>query len=574
MKQTISDLLIETLANAGVKRIWGITGDSLNAVNDSIRRNGKIEWMHVRHEEAAAFAAGADAAISGHFAVCAGSSGPGNLHLINGLFDCKRNHVPVLAIASHIPSSEVGLSYFQETHPQELFRECSDFAELITSPAQLPEVLHRALNVVVGGQGVAVLVLPGDVSLLEVPEKTPNQWFAPALPRVVPSQAALDNMAELLNKAKTVTIFAGHGVGAAHDAVIALAQKLQAPIVHTLRGKEVIEWDNPNDVGMTGLIGFSSGYHAMLNSDTLLMLGCDFPYRAFYPHGKTVIQVDISPQSLGRRVPLTLGVLGDVGETLNALLPQIEQKTEDKFLKNALKHYASSREELDKLAKPTKAGEPIHPQYLAKVINDTAAEDAIFTVDVGTPIIWTARYLKMNGKRRLLGSFSHGSMANALVQAMGAQAVDKQRQVVTLSGDGGFSMLMGEILTLSQLDLPIKAVIFNNASLGFVAMEMKVAGYLDSQTDLKNPNFAQMAEAVGVKGFRVENAEDLPKVLAEAFAYQGSAIIDVVVSSQELAMPPKISFEQAKGFSLFMLKAILDGRGAELKELVKTNLLG
>ncbi|WP_231867704.1 thiamine pyrophosphate-binding protein [Snodgrassella sp. CFCC 13594] len=413
MARTIADLLVDTLVNAGVQRIWGITGDSLNGINDSLRRNGKIEWMHVRHEETAAFAAGAEAAVTGKMAVCAGSCGPGNLHLINGLFDCQRNHVPVLAIASHIPSSEIGLGYFQETHPQELFRECSDFVELVSNPQQMPEILFRAMNVAVGQRGVAVLVIPGDVSLSEIPADTADQWTAPVLPHVLPNAEEINKLASALNESKAITILAGSGCAGAHDEVVALAQKLKAPVVHALRGKEWVEWDNPNDVGMTGLIGFSSGYHAMLNSDTLLMLGTDFPYRPFYPEKAKVFQVDINAANLGKRVPLTQGIIGGVKETAAALLPLLADNKDGTFLDNAKAHYQKTRAELDDLAVSTPAGKPIHPQYVASRISALAADDAVFTADVGTPTVWAARYLHMNGKRRLIGSFNHGSMANA-----------------------------------------------------------------------------------------------------------------------------------------------------------------
>lgn len=573
MAMSIADLLVQTLANAGVKRIWGVTGDSLNGINDSLRRDGRIEWMHVRHEETAAFAAGAEAAISGEIAVCAGSCGPGNLHLINGLFDCQRNHVPVLAIASHIPSSEIGLGYFQETHPQELFKECSDYVELITNPEQMPEVLHRALNTAIGRKGVAVIVIPGDVSLKPAPDGASTQWIAPTVPRLLPAEKDLDKTAELLQAAKATTILAGSGCAGAHDELVAFAQKINAPIVHALRGKEFVEWDNPNDVGMTGFIGFESGYHALLNSDTVVMLGTDFPYRPFYPKKAQFIQVDVDPQALGKRAPLTQGIVGDVKETLAALLPKLEQKQDRSFLDKALKHYQAARKDLDDLAHPSPANRPIHPQYLAKLISDLANQDTIFTADVGTPTVWAARYLKMNGKRRLLGSFNHGSMANAMLQAMGAQAVDLNRQVVSLSGDGGFTMMMGDFISLAQLKLPVKVVIFNNGTLGFVAMEMKAAGYLDYQTDLENPNFAAMAQAMGIKAIRVQESADLEGALQEAFAYDGPILVDVVTAKQELVMPPEIKAQQVKGFSLFMLRAIMSGRGDEVKELVATNWL-
>lgn len=572
MAESIADLLVTTLAEAGVVRIWGVTGDSLNGINDSLRRHGQIAWMHVRHEEAAAFAAGAEAAITGAVAVCAGSCGPGNLHLINGLYDCQRNHVPVLAIASHIPSSEIGLGYFQETHPQELFRECSEFCELVSNPAQMPAVLHRALNTAIGKRGVAVLVIPGDVSLAAAEGRPRQPWTPPRLPRLVPAQADIEAMASLLDGSRATTILAGSGCAGAHDDLVALATKIKAPIVHALRGKEAVEWDNPCDVGMTGLIGFASGYHALLDSDTVLMLGTDFPYRPFYPKQARIIQVDCRPEALGRRAPLSLGVVADVAETLKALVPAVAPQDDDRFLKRALAHYADSRKGLDELALPSAPGRPIHPQYLARLVSELADDDAIVTADVGTPTVWAARYLKMNGRRRLLGSFNHGSMANAMLQAIGAQAAALDRQVVSLSGDGGLTMMLGDLLTLVQLDLPVKIVVFNNGTLGFVAMEMKAAGYVDYATDLRNPDFAALARTVGLKAWRVEESADLEGALGECLAAPGPALIDVVTASQELAMPPKIKAEQAKGFSLFMLRAILSGRGDAVKELIQTNL--
>jgi pyruvate dehydrogenase (quinone) len=573
MSQTIADLITATLAEAGIKRIWGVTGDSLNAINDSLRKLGTIEWMHVRHEEAGAFAAGAEAASTGKLAVCAGSCGPGNLHLINGLFDCQRNRVPVLAIASHIPSSEIGLSYFQETHPTELFRECSHFCEMVTNPAQMPELLHRAMRTAIGKNGVAVLVVPGDISLLELPKDTPTRFALPVPARVVPDSNEVAKLAAILNEAGKVSILCGSGCAGAHDEVVALAGALKAPIIHALRGKEHIEWDNPFDVGMTGFLGFASGYHAMKECDTLLMLGTDFPYRNFYPEGARVAQVDRDPTSLGRRVPIELGVVGDVRETIAMLLPQLERERSGDFLDAARKHYAKTRSELDQLATPRPAGKKLHPQYVARVLNEIAADDAIFTADVGTPTIWTARYILTNGRRRIIGSFNHGSMANAMPQALGAQAAWPGRQVVSLSGDGGFTMLMGDMLSAIQLDLPIKIVVFNNGTLGYVAMEMKAGGYVDTNVDLKNPTFAEMATVAGLKGIRVENSDELESALREALAHPGPALVDVVVATQELSMPPKIGLEQAKGFSLYMLKALLSGRGDEVLELATTNVL-
>ncbi len=571
-RMTIADLIAATLAEAGVQRIWGITGDSLNGLNDSLRRLGRIAWMHVRHEEVAAFAAGAEAAVTGRLAVCAGSCGPGNLHLINGLYDCHRNHVPVLAIAAHIPSSEIGLHYFQETHPQELFKECSHYVELVSSPAQMPRVLKTAMRTAILARGVAVIVIPGDVALAPAPEGANTSWADTAQGELIPDEQSLGRCAAILNSAAAVTLLCGSGCAGAHDQVVALADALGAPVVHALRGKEHVEWDNPFDVGMTGLIGFSSGYHAMLSCDALLMLGTDFPYRNFYPPQAKIVQVDRRPEALGRRTRLNLGMLGGVTETIRGLLPRLTRKSDRRFLEAARKHYTDARKGLDDLARPAAGRKLIHPQYLTRLVDQIAAEDAIFTADVGTPTVWAARYLTMNGKRRLLGSFNHGSMANAMPQAIGAQAAFPGRQVISLSGDGGFTMLMGDFISLVQLGLPVKVIVYDNFSLGFVAMEMKAGGYLDTGTDLTNPSFAAMAEAMGVLGIRVEDSAELEAALHRALSHNGPALVDVLTAKQELALPPKIQLEQAKGFSLYMLKAIISGRGDEVIELAQTNL--
>ncbi|WP_436407886.1 ubiquinone-dependent pyruvate dehydrogenase [Dyella japonica] len=567
----MADVVTETLHVAGVRRIYGVVGDSLNGITDSLRRRGDIDWIHVRHEESAAFAAGAEAHLTGELAVCAGSCGPGNLHLINGLFDCHRSRVPVLAIAAHIPSAEIGRGYFQETHPESLFRECSHYCELVSSPEQLPGVLESAIRAAVGLRGVAVVIIPGDVALRELNAK-PSAGSSLALqpPVVVPAEEDVNALAQLLNSGKRVTLLCGRGCAGAHDAVVKLAETLKAPIVHAFGGKEYVEYDNPYDVGMTGLIGFSSGYHAMLNCDTLLMLGTDFPYRQFYPTDAKVAQVDLRAENLGRRVRLDVGMVGDVQATIDALLPKLTPKQDRAYLDVCLAHYRKAREGLDELA--TGGRKPIHPQYLAKLVSEAAADDAVFTFDVGTPSIWAARYLTMNGKRRLIGSLVHGSMANAMPQAVGAQATYPERQIISLSGDGGFTMLMGDFLTLVQQKLPVKVVVFNNHTLGFVALEMKAGGYLETGTSLVNPDFAAMARAVGVHAIRVEDPADLPSAVKDILAHDGPALLDVVTNTQELAMPPSIKLEQAKGFGLWALRTVINGRGDELIELAKTNL--
>ena len=569
MKQTVAAYIAKTLEQAGVKRIWGVTGDSLNGLSDSLNRMGTVAWMPTRHEEVAAFAAGAEAQLTGELAVCAGSCGPGNLHLINGLFDCHRNRVPVVAIAAHIPSSEIGSGYFQETHPQELFRECSHYCELVSTPEQIPQVLAIAMHKAILNRGVSVIVLPGDVALKPAPEEATTSWYAPSEPVVTPNDEELKKLAQVLRYSSNIALMCGSGCAGAHEELVQFAATLKAPIVHALRGKEHVEYDNPYDVGMTGLIGFSSGYHTMMNADTLILLGTQFPYRAFYPTDAKIIQIDINPASLGSHSKVDMAMVGDIKATLRALLPLLEEKTDRRFLDKALDDYREARKGLDDLAKPGK--EIIHPQYLAQQISHYADDDAVFTCDVGTPTVWAARYLKMNGKRRLIGSFNHGSMANAMPQALGAKAADPSRQVIAMCGDGGFSMLMGDFLTIAQMKLPVKIVVFNNSTLGFVAMEMKAGGYLTDGTELGENNFARIAEACGITGIRVEKSEDLDAALQRAFTIGGPVLIDAVVAKEELAMPPQIKMEQAKGFSLYMLRAIINGRGDEVMELAKTN---
>jgi pyruvate dehydrogenase (quinone) len=571
-KKNLAELLIDTLVAAGVKRIYGLAGDSLNGITDTIRTDERIKWIHVRHEETAAFAAGAEAHLTGRLAVCAGSCGPGNLHLINGLYDANRSRVPVLAIASHIPSYEIGSQYFQETHPESIFRECSHYCELISQAEQMPRVLEIAIQTALANRGVAVVVLPGDVALRDAINSNPRLQFPEIHRTIRPSDEEIAGTAGILNDSRKVTIFGGAGCDGAHAELMELAGKLKAPIVHALRGKEFIEYDNPFDVGMTGLLGFSSGYRAMMDCDTLLMLGTDFPYQQFYPEKATIIQVDIRGEQIGRRTKVDLGVVGDVKTTLRALLPNLTEKTDDLHLSASIQHYQKARAALDDLAVGETGQKSIHPQYVAKVINELAGKDAIFTCDVGTPTIWAARYLTMNGKRRLLGSFSHGSMASALPQAIGAQLVYPDRQVITLSGDGGLAMLMGDLLSLRQLDLPVKLIVFNNSALAFVELEMKAAGMLDFATDLLNPDFAKMAEAAGVLGLKADVPEQVRPMLAQALSHPGPALVEVVVDRQELALPPSIKLEQVKGFSLFMMKAVINGRGSEVIDLLKTNL--
>ncbi|MGA9669227.1 MAG: ubiquinone-dependent pyruvate dehydrogenase [Terracidiphilus sp.] len=572
MAKRVAELLVDVLAGAGVRRIYGVSGDSLNGITDSIRATGKLEWVHLRHEETAAFAAGAEAHLTGGLAVCAGSCGPGNLHLINGLYDCHRSRVPVLAIAAQIPSDEIGSCYFQETHPEHLFAQCSHYCELVSHPEQMPRVLEIAMQTAISRRGVAVIAIPGDIALRDAMVQSPRVHFHDAKPTVCPSSDEIAALAAILNDSKKTTILAGAGCAGAHEELMEVAGKLKAPIVHAMRGKEYVEYDNPFDVGMTGLLGFSSGYQAMMNCDTLLMLGTDFPYRQFYPENAKIVQVDIRGEQIGRRSKVDLGLVGDVKATLTALSEQLKGKKSDTHLSTSLKNYVEVRKDLDDLATGKTGESPIHPQYVAKVLDELAAEDAVFSCDVGTPTIWAARYLHMNGKRRLLGSFTHGSMANALPQAIGAQVSHPGRQVISLSGDGGLAMLMGDLLSLSQLKLPVKLIVFNNSSLAFVELEMKAAGILDFGTDLHNPNFAKMAEAAGILGLRAETADQVRPMIEQALSHDGPALIEAIVSRQELSMPPTITVDQIKGFSLFMIKAVLDGRGSEIVDLAKVNL--
>lgn len=571
--KTVADLLVETLAAAGVKRVYGVSGDSLNGITDSIRRQSRIQWIHMRHEEAAAFAAGAEAHLTGRLAVCAGSCGPGNLHLINGLYDCHRSRVPVLAIAAQIPSSEIGSGYFQETNPEHLFAQCSHYCQSISLPEQMPRVLEIAIQTAVSRGGVAVVTIPGDIALRDATEEGPRLHFPPPRPTVCPTPDEIETLAPLLNGSTKTTILAGAGCAGAHAELVELAAQLNAPIVHAMRGKEFIEYDNPYDVGMTGLLGFSSGYRAMMTCDLLLMIGTDFPYQQFFPKDATVVQIDIRGEQLGRRTKVDYGFVGDAKTTLRALLPKLTQNQDDWHLKTSLENYQKARRDLDELATGESGKKPIHPQYVVRVLNELAAEDAIFTCDVGTPTIWAARYLTMNGKRRLLGSFNHGSMANALPQAIGAQVSHSGRQVISLSGDGGLAMLMGDLLSLRQLRAPVKIIVFKNESLAFVELEMKAAGIVDFGTDLQNPNFAKLAEAAGLLGLTAETPDQVPSMIEQALQHDGPALIEVLVSRQELSMPPTITFEQAKGFGLFALRAVLNGYGDEIIDLAMVNLI-
>jgi pyruvate dehydrogenase (quinone) len=572
-KQTVAEQFIDVLVRAGVQRLYGVVGDSLNPVVDAVRRNRSIEWVHVRHEEVAAFAAGAEAQLTGRLAACAGSCGPGNLHLINGLYDAHRSMAPVLALASHIPSSEIGTGYFQETHPDQLFRECSHYSELISNAQQMPRVLQTAVQHAVGRGGVSVISLPGDIAAQEAPQRSIEHALVTRRPTVRPGDAEVAALARLVNGANKVTLFCGSGTAGSHDEVMAFAERVKAPVGHALRGKEWIQYDNPYDVGMSGLLGYGAAYEAMHECDLLILLGTDFPYNAFLPDDVTIVQVDVRPEHLGRRSKLDLAVWGDVGETLRCLTPKVREKSDRKFLNRMLKKHSDALEGVVKAyTRKVDKHLPIHPEYVASVLDEEAADDAVFTVDTGMCNVWAARYLTPNGKRRVIGSFTHGSMANALPQAIGAQFLDRRRQVVSMSGDGGFTMLMGDFLTLVQYELPVKIVLFNNSSLGMVELEMMVEGLPAYGTTNHNPDFAAIARAAGAYGVRVEKPKELRDALRGAFRHKGPALVDVVTDPHALSIPPKITSEQIGGFALSVGKVVLDGGVGKMVQLARSNL--
>ena len=571
MSRTIAEDLVNTLARAGVRRIYGVVGDSLNPVTDAIRRNDKVRWVHVRHEETAAFAAGAEAQLTGRLAVCAGSCGPGNLHLINGLFDAHRSMAPVLAIAAHIPSSEIGTGYFQETHPDQLFRECSHYCELISNPRQMPRVLQTAIQHAVSKRGVSVIVLSGDVASMEMPSDSLAHGLVTAVPVVRPADADLARLADLLNKGRRVTLFCGSGCAGAHAEVVALAEKLKAPVGYAFRGKEWVEYDNPYGVGMSGLLGWGAAYKAMHASDVLLLLGTDFPYETFMPTDPQIAQIDIRAERLGRRSKLDLGLCGDVRDTIRALLPHVEPKSDRTFLDAMLEQQKAATRKIRTYVEHVGTRRPIHPEHVAATLDELAAPDAVFTMDTGMCAVWGARYLRAGANRRFLGSFNHGSMANALPQGIGAQAAYPGRQVISLSGDGGLAMLMGDLLTIPQYQLPLKIVLFNNHRLGMVQMEMEVAGLPHFGCELKNPNFATLAHAIGLKGLRVEDPAEVRPALEEALASNGPVLVDVVTDPNVLALPPKAKVQQAKGFALAMTKMAFTGELSDVTDTVMAN---
>ena len=572
----VAEQIVAQLVDAGVHRIYGIVGDSLNPIVDAVRKTGGsakggIDWIHVRHEEAAAFAASAEAQLTGKLAVCAGSCGPGNLHLINGLYDANRTGAPVLAIASHIPSVQIGSTYFQETHPDRVFEECSVYNELISSAAQSPRTVNSAIRHAVGLGGVAVITLPGDITDLKAVEHVPT--YAPVRPATLtPNPADIDEAAALLNKANKVAIFAGAGVEGAHDEVIALADALKAPIGHSLRGKHFIQYDNPFDVGMTGLLGYGAAAEGMSDADVLILLGTDFPYDQFLPDTPT-IQVDTHAEKLGRRTDVGLAIHAQVKPFIEALLPHLRSGRSDSFLKAKIKkHSEIMHAPVGAYTRNVEKMRPIHPEYAAHLLNETAAKDAIFTADTGMCNVWTARYIDPLGTRRLIGSLLHGSMANALPMALGAQVAYPDRQVVSVSGDGGLSMLLGELITAKMYDLPVKVVVFNNSTLGMVKLEMLVNGLPDFQTDVPDTNYAEIARAIGFHAERVEDASRLEGAYREAFAAPGPALVEVITDPNALSLPPAITGGQVVGFATAMSKIVLNRGIAEAFSMATSNM--
>ena len=569
---TVAKQLIDVIRQVGVERVYGIVGDSLNPVVDAIRRTEDIEWVHVRNEEAAAFAAAAEAQLTGRLAVCAGSCGPGNTHLIQGLYDAHRSGAPVLALASQITSEQIGTGFFQETHPERLFLECSHFCELVSQPAQMPRLARIAIQTALGRGGVAVLALPGDVLHQPAAHPTGQGALMVRPSAVVPAEEQVRALAERLNNADTVTLFCGAGVAGAHGEVMALAAKLHSPIGHSLRGKEWIQFDSPYDVGMSGLIGYGACYDATHDADLLLLLGTDFPYDNFLPQART-IQVDHDPARLGRRTPLELAIHGDVGATLRAVLPLVKQKADRSFLDRMLhRHEKALKDVVDAYTHNVEHHVPIHPEYAARILDELAADDAVFTVDTGMCNVWAARYLTPNGRRRVIGSFVHGTMANALPHAIGAQLAYPGRQVISMSGDGGLGMLMGELLTVVLHQLPVKIVVFNNSALDMVKLEMLVDGLPDYQTDHAPVNYAAIAQAAGLYSVRVEQPAEIRSALAEAFAHPGPALVDLVTDPNVLSVPSHITTAEVKGFALAATKIVLTGGVGEMLKMARANL--
>ena len=566
----VADIVVETLHAAGVRNCYGIVGDTLNYVTDAIHRS-EIDWVHVRHEEVAAFAAGAESLISGRLAACAGSCGPGGLHFINGIFEAQRNGAPLVLIASQVVTSELGMDFPQEVDFKAVYGHCTVFCEQVYTPQQARRVTMMAAQTALNEGGVAVIILPSDISSMEVKGDRPFTTHQPR-PVLRPNDDELSQIADLLAKGKKIAIYAGYGCEGAHDDLVELASRLKAPIAHTSRAKDFVEYDNPYNMGMTGVFGVESGYHALMNCDTLLLLGADFAWQQFYPAKAKVIQVDRKGAHLGRRHPIDLGVVGDITATLQALLPLIPERSEHDYLEECLKVRQKTLKTLAHDQRHTD-GELIHPQYLTHLLDKHASADALFTADGGSPMVWLLRHINVNGQRRTLTSLRHGTMANAMPQALGLQKAYPQRQVISLSGDGGLAMLLGDLLTAVQEKLPIKVVVYNNASLNFVQIEQKVEGLLDNYTELLNPDFAQLAQVIGLHGQQVTEGSELEQAVAAFLAYPGPALLDVKVNPEELVMPPKVEFSQVSNMALYSAKAVLSGRGSDVAHLLVDNFV-
>ncbi len=570
MSKNVAEQLVEMLVEVGVKRVYAVTGDSLNYFNDAVRRNGKIKWIHVRNEEVGAFAAAAEAELDG-IACCAGSCGPGHVHLINGLYDAHRSHVPVIAIASTIPTIEFGTEFFQETNTIKLFDDCSYYNQVATTAAQVPRMFQTAVQHAIHRKGVSVFGLPGDVAQMDAVESVTSMQLFTNKPVIRPSDDELQSLSALLNSETKVMLYCGIGAADAHDEVVALASKLKAPVGFSFRGKMGIQYDNPFEVGMTGLLGQPSGYHSMHEADVVLLLGTDFPYVNFMPVRNKIVQIDEKPERLGRRAKLTMGLCGNITDTIKALLPFIEEKKDDSFLKSQLEFYDKVKQNQQVYVDEIGSENKIQPEFVADVINRLAARDAIFTVDTGMSCVWGARFIQATGKRKMLGSFNHGSMANAMPMAIGAALAHPELQVVALCGDGGLSMLLGDLATIKQYNLPIKLIVFNNRSLGMVKLEMEVAGLPDNETDMVNPDFALVAQAMGFKGLTVSKPEEVENAIANAFAESGPVLLNIMTNPNALAMPPKIEWAQVKGMTESMAKLMLGGKMSEVFDTVKSN---
>ncbi|MFJ7266678.1 thiamine pyrophosphate-dependent enzyme [Streptomyces sp. NPDC099050] len=573
MARTVAQGIVDTLKELGVQHVFGVVGDALNPLTDAIRTTKGVDWVGCRHEEAAAFAAGAQSQLSGTLGVCAGTVGPGSVHLLNGLYDAAKSRTPVLAICGQVPLSEIGSDYFQEVDNDLLFRDVAVYRATVTSPDQMPRMLESAVRAAVTQGGVAVLTVPADLGDQELGDDRPGRL---ALDRPVtrPDDTALAEAAELLNSASRVTLLVGRGARGARTEVLRTAEVLAAPMVLTLKAKEGFEGeDNPFQVGQTGLIGNPAAAHALDRGDVLLMLGTDFPYRDWYPKGCKVIQVDRREEHLGRRIPLEAGLTGDVGATLRALLPLLEQAADRSHLEDARERFAHWQEGQQRLADPAhdrrrfgriraaldNREHGIRPEALAAAVDSCAAEDAVFTSDTGMATVWASRFLTMRGDRRLIGSYNLGSMANAMPQALGAQLWAPERQIVALCGDGGLSMLLGDLMTIRTYRLPVKLVVFDNRRLGMVKLEQEQVGLPEFGTELDNPDFAAVATALGITGIRVTDPADLHDSVRRAFATPGPVLLDVLTNPEEVAVPAKPTAGQGWGFAVAKVKEILPG---------------